>query len=144
MGTFDLVNAKLTEPRQVALEELRSFHTAEYIDAVEAFAQGQRLSEVARYGFSEGGDNPIYPNMYDSALWTTGASLTAAEELLNGRCDIAVNFSGGLHHAMPNYAAGFCIFDDPVVAIKKMTAEGARVAYVDIDCLIYTSPSPRD
>ena len=133
-GAFDLVNANLTEPRQVSVEELRSFHTAEYIDAVAALAHGQRLSDAAMYGFSEDGDNPIYANMYESALWTTGASLTATEELLDGRCAVAVNFSGGLHHAMPNYAAGFCIFDDPVVAIKQMTAAGARVAYVDIDC----------
>jgi acetoin utilization protein AcuC len=72
--------------------------------------------------------------MYDSALWTTGASLTATEEILSGRCAVAVNFSGGLHHAMSGHASGFCIFDDPVVAIKQMTASGARVAYVDIDC----------
>ena len=134
LGAFELANAKLTEPRQVAREELRSFHTAEYIDAVAAFAHGQRLSDAATYGFSEEGDNPIYANMYESALWTTGASLTATEELLDGRCAVAVNFSGGLHHAMPNYAAGFCIFDDPAVAIKQMTTAGARVAYVDIDC----------
>lgn len=133
-GAFELDNARLTEPRQVSVDELRSFHSADYIDAVAAIAKGQRLSDAARYGFSEGGDNPIYASMYDSALWTTGASMTATEELLSGRCSVAVNFSGGLHHAMPNHASGFCIFDDPVVAIKQMTDAGARVAYVDIDC----------
>ena len=133
-GAFEMDNAKLTEPRQVTVDELRSFHTAGYIDAVAALTHGQKLSNAAMYGFSNGGDNPIYADMYDSALWTTGASLTATEQLLGARCAVAVNFSGGLHHAMPNYAAGFCIFDDPVVAIKQMTAAGARVAYVDIDC----------
>ena len=133
-GAFDLDNALLTAPRQANVEELRSFHTADYIDAVAAISQGGRLGDAATYGFSPGGDNPIYANMYDSALWTTGASLTAAEELLSGRCSVAVNFSGGLHHAMPNHASGFCIFDDPVIAIKHMAAAGARVAYVDIDC----------
>ncbi|SVC75338.1 uncharacterized protein METZ01_LOCUS328192, partial [marine metagenome] len=132
-GAFDLDNSKLTKPRQAAVDELRSFHTAEYIDAVAALAHGRRVSDATRYGFSEGGDNPVYANMYDSALWTTGASLTATEELLGARCAVAVNFSGGLHHAMPNHAAGFCIFDDPVVAIKQMTNAGARIAYVDID-----------
>ncbi len=133
-GAFDLDNAQLSVPRQASVDELLSFHTAEYVDAVSAISRGQRLSDAATYGFSPGGDNPIYANMYDSALWTTGASLTAADELLSGRCAVAVNFSGGLHHAMPNHASGFCIFDDPVVAIKHMTAAGARVAYVDIDC----------
>ena len=133
-GAFALDNAVLSDPRQVLVEELRSFHTPEYIEAVEAIAKGRRLSEAAKYGFSPGGDNPIYASMYDSALWTTGASLAATEGLMSGRCSVAVNFSGGLHHAMPNHASGFCIFDDPVIAIKQMTARGARVAYVDIDC----------
>jgi acetoin utilization protein AcuC len=133
-GAFELDNARLTDPRQASIDELRSFHSAHYIEAVKAIAQGQRLSDAATYGFTPGGDNPIYPSMYDSALWTTGASLAATEEILSGRCSVAVNFSGGLHHAMPNHASGFCIFDDPVVAIKQMTAAGARVAYVDIDC----------
>ncbi len=133
-GAFALDNAVLTDPRQALVEELRSFHTAEYIEAVEAIAKGGRLSNAAAYGFSPGGDNPIYASMYDSALWTTGASLTATEQIMSGRCAVAVNFSGGLHHAMSGHASGFCIFDDPVVAIKQMTAAGARVAYVDIDC----------
>jgi acetoin utilization protein AcuC len=133
-GAFELDHARLTDPRQASIDELRSFHSADYIDAVAAIAQGQRLSEAATYGFTPGGDNPIYASMYDSALWTTGASMTATEEILGGRCSVAVNFSGGLHHAMSGRASGFCIFDDPVVAIKQMTAAGARVAYVDIDC----------
>ncbi|SVD99724.1 uncharacterized protein METZ01_LOCUS452578, partial [marine metagenome] len=134
LGAFELNNAKLTEPRQVSVDELRCFHTAEYINAVSELAQGQKLSDAAKFGFSSDGDNPIYADMYDSALWTTGASSTATDHLLGSRCAVAVNFSGGLHHAMPNYAAGFCIFDDPVIAIKQMTNAGARVAYVDIDC----------
>ena len=41
---------------------------------------------------------------------------------------------GGLHHAMPGYASGFCVFNDPVLAIQELLARGMKVAYVDIDC----------
>ena len=42
--------------------------------------------------------------------------------------------SGGLHHAMPDHAYGFCVFNDPVIAIHRFLQEGMKVAYVDIDC----------
>ena len=136
MGAFALDNAALMEPRQARAEELHAFHAPAYVEAVAAISRGDRLHEAALFNFAAGGmgDNPVYSGMYEAALWTTGASLTAAEELLAGRCSTAVNFSGGLHHAMPANASGFCIFDDPVIAIKHMAAADARVAYVDIDC----------
>ena len=71
--------------------------------------------------------------MYEAALLSTGASLTAAELLADGQADAAFNCSGGLHHAMRGRASGFCIFDDPVIAINLLLARGLRVAYVDID-----------
>jgi acetoin utilization protein AcuC len=46
----------------------------------------------------------------------------------------SVNIAGGLHHAMPDRASGFCIYNDVAVGITQLLAEGAeRVAYVDID-----------
>ena len=71
--------------------------------------------------------------MYEASTWSTGASLTAAEMLAEGRVEAAFNCSGGLHHAMPNRASGFCVFNDPVIAIKYLLERGLRVAYVDID-----------
>ena len=35
---------------------------------------------------------------------------------------------------MPGYAYGFCVFNDPVIAINDLVRRGLRVAYVDIDC----------
>jgi acetoin utilization protein AcuC len=58
----------------------------------------------------------------------------AAERLAAGQCRVAFNISGGLHHAMRDYAYGFCVFNDPVIAINHFVEKGMRVAYVDIDC----------
>ena len=45
-----------------------------------------------------------------------------------------MNVAGGLHHAMAARAAGFCVYNDPAVAIARLLDQGAqRVAYVDVD-----------
>ena len=45
-----------------------------------------------------------------------------------------MNFCGGLHHAMPGNASGFCIYNDVGVAIRWLLDHGAqKVAYVDVD-----------
>ena len=134
LGAFGLLNSTIHPPRSALLEELLSFHTKEYVEAVRFLSENNRSIDGTKYNFSFDGDNPIYKGMFESALLTTGASIVAAEELMQGRADIAVNFSGGLHHAMPNKASGFCIFDDPVIAINSLVANGLRVAYIDVDC----------
>jgi len=63
-----------------------------------------------------------------------GATLVAADAVVSGRAEHAFNPAGGLHHAMPDRASGFCVYDDPAVAIRWMLARGVeRVAYVDVD-----------
>jgi acetoin utilization protein AcuC len=71
--------------------------------------------------------------MYEASLWSIGASITAAEMVSSGQIDVAFNCSGGLHHAMPTRASGFCILNDPVISIDSLLSWGLRVAYVDID-----------
>lgn len=132
-GAFRLPEALLVRPRMATREELLTFHTPDYVDAVSAFSRGEFPTDPARYNFSQWGDNPVFPGMYEASAWATGASLTAVELLLEGRAEVAANFAGGLHHAMPSHASGFCVFNDPVIAIKALLARGLRVAYVDID-----------
>ena len=62
------------------------------------------------------------------------ASVRAADLLVDGRVEAAASFAGGLHHAMAGHASGFCVFNDPVIAIQRFLKEGWRVAYIDVDC----------
>jgi acetoin utilization protein AcuC len=72
--------------------------------------------------------------MHEASLAVVGASVTAAQEVLAGRALHAFNPGGGLHHAMPSRAAGFCVYNDPALAIDALLRGGAeRVAYVDVD-----------
>ena len=44
-------------------------------------------------------DCPVFDGMWDYCTLYAGGSIDAALELNNNMCDIAVNWSGGLHHA---------------------------------------------
>lgn len=132
-NAFDSVDSTLVLPRPATEEEVLSFHTSDYLLAVRSLSESIVLWDPRAYGFGRGGDNPFYKGMYDAALLSTGASMVATELVLANKVQVAFNPSGGLHHAMPDRASGFCVFNDPVIAIKAMVAKGLRVAYVDID-----------
>ncbi len=133
-GAFQHPNALLVKPRPATEEELLSFHRKDYVEAVKAFSLGDYSRyQPATYNFSDNGDNPTYPGMYEAAALSTGASIVGAELLIQGKAKAAFNVSGGLHHAMRGRASGFCIFDDPVIAIITLLKADLKVAYVDID-----------
>lgn len=132
-GAFDSDSATLVEPRLATDEELARFHTPEYIEVVKALSDGNLPNVPARrYGFGAG-DNPVFKGMDKVSRLKSGGGLAGAERLLAGECDVAFNFSGGLHHAMPAKASGFCIYNDIAVTIAWLLTQGQRVAYVDID-----------
>ena len=79
-------------------------------------------------------DNPTFANMHLAARHVVGASIEAARQVWTGNVDHAANIAGGLHHAMPDRASGFCVYNDVAVAIRWLLANGAqKVAYVDVD-----------
>ena len=127
-------DSRLAAPRHATEEELLWFHAPEYVSAVRSISRDEGKVVPERYNFSQYGDNPPYPGMYEAATLSTGGSLVAAELVAGGEVDVAFNVAGGLHHAAPNAASGFCIFNDPVIAIEYLRRQGMRPVYVDIDC----------
>ena len=143
-GAFDGKTSRLINPRTANEEERGWVHTPEYIDAVRRLSENpsgslessgspEAVVRPERFGFSDRGDNPVYPGMYDAASLSSGATLVAAEMVAERRADVAFSISGGLHHAAPTHASGFCIFNDPAIAIRYFLDRGMRVAYVDVD-----------
>ncbi len=133
-GVFDEAEAVVIEPRVATDQELMSFHQRDYVEAVQAFSRGDELDRQHRYGFGDSGDNPISEGMFEAAALAAGASIVGAEAVWHGRADVVFNAGGGYHHAGPDFASGFCVFNDAVIAILRLLALGAeRVAYVDID-----------
>jgi acetoin utilization protein AcuC len=123
-----LEGVQLLAPTLATDDELRTVHSADYLTAV----------KQARRGYVGHGlgtpDNPIFARMHEASALVAGGSLLAAEEILSGRVARAANIAGGLHHAMRGRAAGFCVYNDCALAIRRLLDGGvSRVAYVDID-----------
>jgi acetoin utilization protein AcuC len=140
--TWDLIRAMgLDELPNV--ERLRSMapaddatielvHTPEFVDATRRAGAGEE-GDWSRFGYGPG-DNPIFDRMHEAGALVVGASVMAAQAVSSGDVDHAFSAAGGLHHAMPDRASGFCVYDDPAVAIAWLLREGAeRIAYVDVD-----------
>lgn len=131
-GAFQPTNVQVVAPRPATAEELGLFHTPEYIQAVRGLSFGDSRIQARRFHFGPG-DNPVFDGMFESESLKVGSALNGAALLVNGECDVAFSFSGGLHHAGPDFASGFCVFNDAAVAIRWLLHQGLRVAYVDID-----------
>ena len=130
---FDNEDAFLVSPRSATEDELRWLHTPDYIEAVRQLSAGEGVQGAQRFNFSLQGDNPYYPGMYEAATLSSGATLLAAEMVANKTVDVAFNISGGLHHASAGHASGFCVFNDPALAVHYFLRRGMRVAYIDVD-----------
>jgi acetoin utilization protein AcuC len=125
-----LEGVELLEPEPASDAELERVHVASYLQAV-------RVAPDEGDDFAHGlgtDDNPIFEGMHEASSLICGGSLLAAREIAEGRADRAVNIAGGRHHAMPDRASGFCVYNDCAVAISWLLDHGFdRIAYVDVD-----------
>lgn len=118
--------------KAAGLSTLRLVHQERYIEAVQqASLTPERADEAFGLGTT---DDPAFVGMHEMSALIAGQSVGAAEAVWRGTVQHAVNFTGGLHHAMPGSASGFCIYNDASLAIARLLELGAeRVAYVDVD-----------
>ncbi len=132
------------EPERDLRDTLR-VHDADYVatvhDLSRAIEPGTRFldapadlrARAATVGLGAG-DTPAFAGVHDASLAVVRASAAAARRVLSGEVLHAFNPGGGLHHAMPDRAAGFCVYNDVAAAIATLLDDGAeRVAYVDVD-----------
>ncbi|MFI9727922.1 acetoin utilization protein AcuC [Streptomyces sp. NPDC052092] len=111
---------------------LRLVHREDYIDAVRAASADPGAADQS-YGLGTI-DDPAFAGMHEVSALIAGQSVGAAEAVWRGDAPHAVNFAGGLHHAMPGAASGFCVYNDAALAIARLLELGAeRVAYIDVD-----------
>ncbi|MFC1791825.1 histone deacetylase [Gemmatimonadota bacterium] len=115
----------LQVPPKATDEELTTVHDHGYVRKVE---EGRLTSkEVRRMGF------PWSPELAERSRRSVGGTLAASRAALED--GVAVNLSGGTHHAFPDRGEGFCVFNDVAVAARVMQGEGLarRVAILDLD-----------
>lgn len=124
-------------PRAATDAEIERVHAPAFVAAVKRFSAHPELAaswEAGQWGLGLGGDTPAFAGMHEAAAAVCGASITGAMAVWTGTADQAFVAGGGLHHALANRAAGFCVYNDTAVAIQALLDAGAeRVAYIDID-----------
>jgi acetoin utilization protein AcuC len=130
LGVLGRPGVQMITPTPADESDLTRIHRPDYLEAVrhapsDPFFRGWGLNTT---------DNPVFEGMHEASARICGATIAAAEAVWTGTTTRAVNVAGGLHHAMAARAAGFCVYNDPAVAIARLLDQGAqRIAYVDVD-----------
>ncbi len=127
-GVLDNETVSTLAPQAASEEQILLFHEQEYVNLVKRYSEkGSGLLDL--------GDTPAFKGCYEATGLVVGSSLRACDLIMTGGFSHAFNPSGGLHHAHPERASGFCIFNDPAVSIAYVKSKYAvkRLVYLDID-----------
>lgn len=142
--TIDLLRSLDALPEQAILspiaaedEQLLAVHSSDYVEAVKRLSEdtpsAEALSLAHLYGLDTE-DTPFFRGMHQITSMVVGGSLLAIDTVMKGHALHALHLGGGLHHALQNKGAGFCVYNDASVAIAHAKKQyGARVLYIDTD-----------
>ncbi|CAN8101247.1 unnamed protein product [Discula destructiva] len=120
--------------KPAVVNEMTQFHTDEYIDFLRRVTPDNMdgyQREQTKYNV--GDDCPVFDGLFEFCGISAGGSMEGAARLNRQKCDIAINWAGGLHHAKKSEASGFCYVNDIVLAILELLRYKKRVLYIDID-----------
>jgi acetoin utilization protein AcuC len=119
------INYEIIEPENADEKDLLLVHTPRYL---------AELKHLALSNLEFDPDTPVNQGMLEGGLYIVGGSILCLNLVLKGRK--AVNLIGGMHHAGPASASGFCIYNDHAIAIRKLQKEGkikkAKVYDLDV------------
>lgn len=95
--------------KPAVVNEMTQFHTDEYIDFLRRVTPDNMdsyMREQTKYNV--GDDCPVFDGLFEFCGISAGGSMEGAARLNRQKCDIAINWAGGLHHAKKSEASGFC------------------------------------
>jgi len=121
-------------PHMASAQEMLQFHSESYLaflQRVSPESSRQLTAQMQRFNMGEYTDCPIFDGIFEYCQLYTGCSLDGAVKLNHGLTDIAINWSGGFHHAKKSEASGFCYINDIVLAILELLKYHPRVLYCD-------------
>lgn len=113
-------------PPAASDEDILRCHTAAYLERVRKGTLSAQ--EIRRIGF------PWSLEMVERSRRSSGATIEAARAALSGD-GVAVNLAGGTHHACRDHGEGYCVFNDAMIAARRMQADGLarRTVIIDTD-----------
>ena len=115
----------IVEPQPIAPGDILRVHTPAY---VHAFINGTlERKAMLRLGL------PWSQELVHRAFAVIGGTLGAARAAL--RDGIAANLAGGTHHAFADHGEGYCVFNDLVIVLRRLRADGciSRALIIDLD-----------
>jgi acetoin utilization deacetylase AcuC-like enzyme len=120
------LGAQLIEAPRADDAAVLRVHTGEYLAKVRDGTLS--TAEQRRIGF------PWSPAMAERTRRVAGATMAALHGAISGS-GVGVNLAGGTHHAFADHGAGYCIFNDTVIAARHVQALGLvrRILVVDLD-----------
>ncbi|MFX0061974.1 MAG: hypothetical protein ACFFC7_07270 [Candidatus Hermodarchaeota archaeon] len=127
----------LKEPPFAVWKDLTSFHNFQYVEAL------QMASDIgmSKYGLGKFGlgteDCPTFPGAHDLLSLVVGGTMDAIKTVMkaeNGH-QYAFHYLGGLHHAQPDMASGFCYYNDIAIGIRDFQKKypEKKLLYLDLD-----------
>ena len=111
---------------------LEKFHSARYLHTLKSASEGKFDTEAVSMGIGTP-DCPVFRDMYDYSVMAFGGTLKGVDLILCGEADVVFNPSGGLHHAGPERASGFCYLNDAALGCMTLAQAGKKVLYLDVD-----------
>jgi acetoin utilization protein AcuC len=145
-----LDNLTVKKPEIISEDIIKLFHTPDYLKKV------QEVSNTGKGFFGE--EVPAFKGIYDIALLSVSASITAANYIVdpvrdnpakrydgylgqpisngvNNDFNIGINICGGWHHAFENKGRGFCIFNDVAITANYLLKRKNinRIMIIDYD-----------
>ncbi|RCW49992.1 acetoin utilization protein AcuC [Paenibacillus prosopidis] len=143
--TIDLLKAAgalpdelIESPPAYSVDDLLALvHRTDYLNAVKQLSnisEDDESSSIAQQYGLDTEDTTFFPGIHKAASAIVSGSVAAADAVMSGSALHAYHLAGGLHHAFPDRASGFCVYNDAAVAIKHIRQTyGAKVLYIDTD-----------
>lgn len=101
--------------------EMTQFHTDEYIDFLKRVTPDNMENfQKEQSRFNVGDDCPVFDGLFEFCGISAGGSMEGAARLNREKCQTAINWAGGLHHAKKSEASGFCYVNGKICAFYAL------------------------
>lgn len=108
---------------------MTQFHTDEYVDFLKKVTpDNMELYQKEQGRFNVGDDCPVFDGLFEFCGISAGGSMEGAARLNRGKCDVAVNWAGGLHHAKKSEASGFCYINGKLYVHRTLATLLTRLS----------------